>query len=71
MTSQKGKTIVASLTAVILAGGAGAVAAWFLVGSRGWSGLVSGIVGVLVAMVIAVLVFAVGVALLKAVGWIE
>ncbi|MEP6656636.1 MAG: hypothetical protein ABJC33_05330 [Betaproteobacteria bacterium] len=62
---------MASLTAIILAGGAGAVGAWFLVAPQGWSGLLSGIVGVVIAMVIAVLVFAAGVALLKIVGWIE
>ena len=45
--------------------------AWFLVMPQGWPGLLSGIVGVLIAMVIAVLVFAAGVALLKLVGWIE
>ena len=63
--------MVASLTAIILAGGAGAVGAWFLVVPQGWPGLLSGIAGVVIAMVIAVLVFAAGVALLKLVGWIE
>ena len=67
----KGRSLVASLTAIILAGGAGAAGAWLLVVPQGWSGLLSGIVGVVIAMVIAVLVFAAGVALLKGVGWIE
>ncbi len=71
MALGKGRSLVASLTAIILAGGAGAIAAWFLVVPQGWSGLLSGIVGVVLAMVIAVLVFAAGVALLKGAGWIE
>ncbi len=71
MTLEKIRALVASLVGIVLAGGAGTAGAWLVVGTQDWPGLVAGIVGVLLAMVIAVLVFAGGVALLKAIGWIE
>lgn len=71
MASARGKSIVGSLIAIVLSGSAGALASALLVGTLDWPVLATAIVGVLVAMVIAVLVFMGGVMLGKALGWIE
>jgi hypothetical protein len=49
---------VGSLIAILLAGGAGGFAGWWAVHAMGWSGLPGALVAVLIAMVVALGVFA-------------
>ena len=51
---------------IIVCGGAGAFAAWALVSMLGWSGAGAGVAMVIVAMVVAALLYFIGVAVGRA-----
>lgn len=54
------------LVAIALCGGGGALIAWFIVSSLGGSGVGAGIASAMLAMVLAALFWAAGIALLGA-----
>ena len=58
-------SLLLSLVAIIVCGGAGAIAAFALVQAIGTGGVLSAIVAVVVGIVVATLLFALGVALLR------
>ena len=64
-------SILLSLVAIILCGGAGALAAFALVSALGLDGVLSAIVAVLVAVVVATLLWALGVAVLRSLRWLK
>ena len=65
------KSIAASIIVIIVCGGIGGVAAWWLTASLGLSGVVGGLVAAAVGMVIAVAAFAGTTSLLRGVGWMK
>jgi hypothetical protein len=60
------RSILPSLLAIMICGGIGATLAWFVVDALGWTGVVGAIATAMLAMVLAVAVFASGIALAKA-----
>lgn len=54
-----------SILAIVVGGGIAAIAAWWVVGALGLTGVLAGLVAVLVAMGTGLLVFALGVRLFK------
>ena len=64
-------SILLSLVAIIVCGGAGAIAASALVQAIGIGGVTSAIVAVVVGIVIATLLFALGVALLRSLRFLK
>ena len=59
---------VLSGIAIVICAGVGATTAWLIVSSMGWDGVGGAIATTIVAMVLATLLFAVGVVLGKALG---
>lgn len=59
-------SILPSLLAIIICGGIGATLAWFVVDAMDWTGVTASIVTAILGMVIAVTLFAGGIALAKA-----
>jgi len=64
-------SILQSLVGILVCGAAGALAAWGLVTAAGLEGVAAGIVAAVLGMVAATALWAVGVALLRAWGWIR
>lgn len=64
-------SIVPSFFAMLVCGGLGAVAGYAAVHALGWSGTLAAIVAVTLGMVVATLVFALGVAALRKLGWLR
>lgn len=64
-------SILLSLVAIVVCGGVGALAAFALVNALGLGGVVGAIVAVLAAVVVATLLWALGVVVLRSLGWIE
>jgi len=64
-------SLLLSLAAITLCGGAGAMAAFALTRAIGVSGVIGAIVGVVVGVVVATLLWASGVALLRALRWLK
>jgi hypothetical protein len=62
---------VVSGIAIIVCAGAGAWVAWMLVSSLGWVGVGGAALAAFVGMVVATLLFALGVVLGKALRWIR
>ena len=62
---------LASLVAVILCGGTGALAAFVLVRELGLSGVIAALIASVVAIVVATLLWIAGVALLRGSGLIK
>jgi ABC-type sulfate transport system permease component len=60
------RSILPSVLAIAICGGFGATFAWFLVDTLGWTGVAGAIATAILGMFIAVAMFAVGVALAKA-----
>jgi len=60
------RSILPSLLAIVICGGVGATLAWFAVDALGWTGVAGAIATAMLAMVLAVAVFAGGIALAKA-----
>jgi hypothetical protein len=54
-----------SILSITVAGALAAIAAWWIVGMLGLTGVPAGVVAVLVAMVVGLAVFAIGVRLFK------
>ena len=59
-------SILPSLLAIIICGGIGATLAWFVVDGMDWTGVTAAIVTAILGMIIAVALFAGGIALAKA-----
>jgi len=64
-------SIALSVLAILLCGGAGALAGFGVVAALGWSGTGGAIVAVAIGMVVATLAWAAGVAILRGLGWLR
>ena len=64
-------SILLSLVAITVCGGTGALAAFALVSALGLQGVFSAIVAVLVAVIVSTLLWALGVAVLRLLRWLE
>jgi len=64
-------SMLLSLFAIVLCGVAGALAAFALVSALGLAGVFSAIVAVIVGVVVATLLFALGIAALRALRWLK
>ena len=64
-------SIVKSIVMIIICGGVGGVAAWWLAGTLGLSGTVGALAAVAVGMVVAVGAFAALTSLLRGAGWMK
>ncbi len=60
------RSILPSLLAIMICGGIGATLAWLIVDALGWTGVAGAIATAMLAMLLAVAVFAAGIALAKA-----
>ena len=58
-------SLLGSILAILVCGGIGGVVGWYVVTSLGWTGTGGAIVAAIVAMVIAVALFAAGSTLLR------
>jgi uncharacterized membrane protein YeaQ/YmgE (transglycosylase-associated protein family) len=63
--------LIRSLVLIVIAGGIGGVAAWWLARGIGLDGTLQALVAAVVGMVLAVAVFAALTALLRRLGWMR
>jgi hypothetical protein len=63
--------LILRLLAIVACGGGGALLAWLLVSALGWTGVGSAIAAAVTGMLAATLLWAGGVALLRALGWLK
>jgi hypothetical protein len=64
-------SLILNLLAIVLCGGGGALLAWLLVSALGWTGVAGTAAAVAAAMLAATLLWAGGVALLRALRLLE
>jgi len=64
-------SILLSLVAITLCGGVGALAAFALVSALGLDGVFGAIVALIVAVIVATLMFALGIMLLRSLRWLK
>ena len=64
-------SILLSLVAISLCGGVGALVAFALVGALGLEGVIGALVAVVTAVLVATLLFAMGVAVLRSLRWLK
>ncbi len=64
-------SILLSLAAIVLCGGAGALAAFALISALSLGGVFSAIVAVIVAIVVSTLLWALGIVTLRTLGWLK
>ena len=60
------RSILPSLLAIVICGGFGVTLAWFIIDALGWNGVAGAIATAMLGMFFAVAMFAVGIALAKA-----
>ena len=63
------KSIAASITYIVLCGGAGGIVAWWFVGWLGAAGVGGALAAAAVGMLVAVAAFAALTTLIRALGW--
>ncbi len=64
-------SLIIQVLAIVACGGGGALLAWLLVSALGWTGVGGAVAATFAGMLSATLLWAGGVALLRALGWLK
>jgi hypothetical protein len=64
-------SLIIQVLAIVACGGGGALLAWLLVSALGWTGVGGAVAAAFAGMLSATLLWAGGVALLRALGWLK